>query len=304
VVHLNLAMAFAGLIVGFVIGLTGMGGGALMTPVLVIFFGVAPSAAVSSDVIASLVLKPIGGGVHVRRGTVNWHLVKWLVIGSVPCAFAGAYLIDQFFAADGAELKKLLGWVLLVAASAIVVRSAITARRGGQQTLPDMPARLVRPIPTILVGALGGLIVGLTSVGSGSLIIVMLMLMYPRLSGRQMVGTDLVQAIPLVAAAALGHAIFGNPQLTVIGSVLLGAIPAVWLGARISSRAADSYIRPVLVFVLALSALKLLGVSNTVLGWLLAIGVIAAAAGGVIALRRRNLHDPGQEQPAPARVDA
>jgi uncharacterized membrane protein YfcA len=212
--------------------------------------------------------------------------VRWLVIGSVPAAFAGAVLIDQVLGDDsGDALKTLLGWVLLVASAAIVTKSVIAARR---RVVPfdDMPARVVRPVPTMLIGLVGGLIVGLTSVGSGSLIIVMLMLLYPRLSSRQMVGTDLVQAIPLVAAAALGHALFGNPEVAVIGSVLLGAVPAVWLGARVSSRAADHVIRPVLVYVLAISALKLLGVANGVLLVLLATGVAGGVAALAVSLRR------------------
>jgi uncharacterized membrane protein YfcA len=279
---MHLDMAAAGLVVGFVIGLTGMGGGALMTPVLVIFFGVSPSAAVSSDVIASLVLKPIGGGVHVRRGTVHWPLVRWLMVGSVPAAFAGSILIDRVFHADAGHLKTLLGWVLLVAAGAIVAKYVIVHFRAQPGVLAEMPSDLIRPGATIAIGAIGGLVVGLTSVGSGSLIIVMLMLLYPRLSARQMVGTDLVQAIPLVGSAALGHAIFGDPQIAVIGSVLVGAVPAVWIGAHVSSRAADHWIRPALVFVLALSALKLLGVSNEVLGGLLGAGAAVAAAGLLI----------------------
>jgi hypothetical protein len=286
----DVGMAAAGLIVGFVIGLTGMGGGALMTPVLVIFFGVNPTAAVSSDVVASLVLKPVGGGVHIRRGTVNWRLVRWLMIGSVPTAFAGAYLIDDVFGGENAadRVKGLLGWVLLVAAAALVAKTVITARRknGGNGEMMD-PA-LVRPGPTLAIGALGGLIVGLTSVGSGSLIIVMLMLLYPKLSSREMVGTDLVQAIPLIAAAALGHAIFGHPELEVIVPVLVGAVPAVWVGAHISSRAADHFIRPVLVGVLTISALKLLepekGAFN---GLLLSMVVVMSVAYVAYVVRAR-----------------
>jgi uncharacterized membrane protein YfcA len=137
-----------------------------------------------------------------------------------------------------------------------------------------MNAALVRPVPTLVVGALGGLIVGMTSVGSGSLIIVMLMLMYPKLSSKEMVGTDLVQAIPLVGAAAIGHYFFGSLDVSIIGSVLLGAIPAVMVGAHFSSKSADRYIRPVLVAVLTISSLGLLGVSN---GWLLTAAIAAMA---------------------------
>src|SRR6478736_632348 len=234
--QIDLYKTLAGVIVGFVIGLTGMGGGALMTPVLVLLFGVNPGTAVSADVVTSLVLKPFGGGVHVRRKTVNWRLVRWLVVGSVPAAFAGAYLLDEVIGTDNQNtVKQILGWVLLVAAGAILAKLMLQARRNEAPVTAMMDPALVRPFPTLLVGAVGGLIVGMTSVGSGSLIIVMLMLMYPLLSSKEMVGTDLIQAIPLVAAAAVGHALFGTLNFSIIGSVLLGAIPAVIVGAHFSS---------------------------------------------------------------------
>ena len=288
-VHIDLYQTFAGLIVGFVIGLTGMGGGALMTPVLVLLFGVTPGAAVSADVVTSLVLKPFGGGIHIRRRTVNWRLVQWLVVGSVPAAFLGAYLLDQVVGTDNKNtIKEILGWVLLVAAAAILAKLVLQARRHEAAVTEMMDYGLVRPIPTILVGAIGGLVVGMTSVGSGSLIIVMLMLMYPLLSSREMVGTDLIQAIPLVGAAALGHALFGSLDFSIITSVLIGAIPAVMLGAHFSSRSADRFIRPVLVAVLAISALGLLGVTN---GWLLACAIVSLVGLGVVfvAMRRSDL---------------
>ncbi len=274
------AMALAGVVVGFVIGLTGMGGGALMTPVLVILFGVNPATAVSSDVIASLIMKPFGGGIHVRRGTVNWRLVQWLCVGSVPMAFLGSFLIDRVFAGpDSAErIKTLLGWVLLVAASAIIAKAVIASKRGVAATGEPMGPGPVRPIPTLLIGAAGGLIVGLTSVGSGSLIIVMLLLLYPALSAREMVGSDLVQAIPLVGAAAVGHAIFGTPEIAVIGSVLIGAIPAIMVGAHFSSRGADRYIKPALFSILVISSLKLLEPSEGAFNGLVLALAIAALA--------------------------
>jgi uncharacterized membrane protein YfcA len=284
-VQIDLYKTLAGAIVGFVIGLTGMGGGALMTPVLVLLFGVNPGSAVSADVVTSLVLKPFGGGVHIRRRTVNWRLVQWLMVGSVPCAFFGAYLLDRVVGTDNKDaIKGILGWVLLVAASAILAKLVLQARRREAPVSQMMDPGLVRPIPTVVVGAVGGLVVGMTSVGSGSLIIVMLMLMYPLLSGREMVGTDLVQAIPLVAAAALGHMLFGTLDVSIITSVLIGAIPAVMLGAHVSSRSADRYIRPVLVAVLTISALGLLGVTN---GWLLAAAIVSVVLLGVVYVTMR-----------------
>src|SRR5207244_3447138 len=147
-------------------------------------------------------------------------------------------------------VKHILGWVLLVAAAGMLVRTIVQTRRRALPTGEPMDAALVRPLPTALIGVIGGFAVGLTSVGSGSLMIVMLMFLYPKLSSREMVGTDLVQAIPLVASAAIGHLVFGNLQFGLTSSVLVGAIPGVYVGARISASASDRFIRPALIAVL------------------------------------------------------
>jgi uncharacterized membrane protein YfcA len=297
-------MIVAGAVVGFVIGLTGMGGGALMTPVLVILFGVNPATAVSSDVIASLIMKPFGGGIHIRRGTVNWRLVQWLCVGSVPMAFLGSFLIDRVVGGPESadRIKSILGWVLLVAAAAIVAKSVIVARRGNFATGEPMGGAAVRPLPTLMIGAAGGLIVGLTSVGSGSLIIVMLMLLYPALSSKEMIGSDLVQAIPLVGAAAVGHAIFGTPEVEVIGAVLIGAVPAIMVGAHFSSRGSDRYIKPALFSVLLISSLKLLEPTKGAFNGLV-LGVATLTAVGLVGIavvdRRRRLESQAQ----PVEVD-
>jgi hypothetical protein len=279
------AIAAAGLLVGFIIGLTGMGGGALMTPILVLFFNVPPAAAIASDVVASFVLKPFGAGVHLWRGTVSLPLVRWLSLGSMPSAFAGAYVISRLGAAGfGDRIRELLGAVLLVAAAAILVKNLVDAR-GRPVSGGTLDPRLVRPLPTMLVGAAGGLLVGLTSVGSGSLMIVVLMLLYPSISSRALVGTDLVQAIPLVGAAAFGHLLFGRISLELTASVLLGAIPGVLAGAHVSARAGDRVLRPVLVLVLAASALKLLHAPNAAVLAVLAV-VLGATAALFVGTRR------------------
>jgi uncharacterized membrane protein YfcA len=253
------AIALAGLLVGFTVGMTGMGGGALMTPILVLLFKIDPLAAVSSDVVVSLLMKPIGGGVHLRRGTVNRHLVVWLCVGSVPAAFGGVVLLRALGGDDTSGLvRTLLGVVLLVAAAAVLARSVLQRRRADGDG-PGGPTVAVRPLRTALIGAVGGLVVGLTSVGSGTLIIVMLLLAYPALHTRELVGTDLVQAIPLVASAALGHLLFGEVRLGLTASLVAGGIPGVYLGARVSSRAPDRIIRPALLAILVGSGLKLVG---------------------------------------------
>ena len=283
----------AGLLVGFVVGLTGMGGGALMTPILVLLFRINPLAAVSSDIVAAVVMKPVGGGVHLRRGTVNLHLVRWLALGSVPAAFCGVLVLRAIGAPEfGERLKVLLGAVLLVAAGAIVAKGVLQARRrehGGEPA--GVRTITVQPGRTLAIGVIGGLVVGMTSVGSGSLMIVLLMLLYPALSSKELVGTDLVQAIPLVLSAAVGHVLFGDLQLGLTASLLVGSVPGVYFGARVSSRAPDRIIRPLLVVVLTVSALKLLGASNVVV--LTVLG--GAALGGLVIYAYRRASRPASQ---------
>ena len=285
-------VSLAGLLVGFVVGLTGMGGGALMTPILVLLFKVQPLAAVSSDLVAAMVMKPVGGTVHARRGTVQWPLVRWLAIGSVPSAFAGVFILKHLGNAGQVEtrLKVALGVALLVAAGSIIIKGIlgfIKMRREEHELvagrLPQVQPFVLRRAPTLLIGTAGGLVVGMTSVGSGSLIIVALLLLYPMLSMKKLVGTDLVQAIPLVASAAVAHLLFGDFQLDLTASVLLGSIPGVYLGARLSSRAPDAVVRPALVFVLLASGLKLLDLGTAELGvTMLVVGLVGLPIWGVI----------------------
>lgn len=281
---LDLHIALAGMLVGFVVGLTGMGGGALMTPILVLLFKVPPLAAISSDLVASVAMKPVGATVHFRRGRVQMGLVRWLVLGSVPSALLGAYLANHLGegAVLAARLKVALGVTLLVASSAIAAKTLINRRRKPGDS--ELPLR-VRPLPTLAIGVLGGLIVGVTSVGSGSLMMVLLLMLYPTLSASALVGTDLVQAIPLVATAALGHFLFGHLHLVLTASLILGSLPGVYFGARLSARAPDHVIRPILMVVLASSALKLLGVDSAIVG---AVGLALLVAIGIsFALRNR-----------------
>jgi uncharacterized membrane protein YfcA len=285
---MDLTLALAGLGVGVIVGLTGMGGGALMTPILVLFFGIPPIAAVSSDLAASAVMKPFGGFVHARRGTVDWRLVLWLCIGSVPSAFLGVLLLRLIGDDDTMQnvIKIALGVALVLAAGGLILKAWMDRRAATLDRADGNPAEriVVRPLPTLLLGAVGGLIVGLTSVGSGSLIIVILLAMYPKLRANDLVGTDLVQAIPLVFSAAIGHALFGDLQLDIAGSLLIGSIPGVLIGARVSSRAPVGLVRTALVVVLTASALKLLYVPTTAV--VVVMGVMIAGA-VVIALVNR-----------------
>ncbi|GLW34417.1 sulfite exporter TauE/SafE family protein [Actinoplanes regularis] len=291
---MDLSMALAGLGVGIIVGLTGMGGGALMTPILVLLFHVNPVAAISSDLAASAVMKPFGGAVHARRGTVNWRLVGWLCAGSVPSAFLGVLLLRLLGDDENVQhiVKLSLGAALLLAAGGMILK-AWAARRNGD----GPPAEItVKPVPTLLIGVMGGLVVGLTSVGSGSLIIVALLALYPRLRANDLVGTDLVQAVPLVTAAALGHAFFGDLHLDIAGAVVLGSIPGVLIGSRISSRAPGGLVRSALIIVLLASSLKLFDLPTQVVGAVTGAAAMVAIVLGVTG-RLRQRSDKNAEEP-------
>jgi len=247
--------------VGIVVGLTGMGGGALMTPAL-IFLGVNPAAAVANDLVAASVNKSVGAAVHWRTGSPNLRLAGLLITGSVPFAFAGGFIVKAVGDADAQTefLTKAIGCALLLAAGSYALRMYLQLRlvTGGNVLGTQEPH--VRALPTILVGAIGGLLVGITSVGSGSLIMVALLLLYPTLSAVRLVGTDLVQAVPLVLAAAVGHVLNEGITWEVLIPLIVGGTPGTFFGARLASWVSQSVIRRGIVMVLFLTGLKMLGV--------------------------------------------
>ena len=294
--HLNPFIILGSAVVGLLVGLTGAGGGALMTPMLILLFGVKPSSAISSDLVAAVLMRPVGAAVHLAKGTVNLRLVGWMVTGSVPMAFFGAFLLRQLGngAAAQQNVEYALGAALLAGAGAMVLRYVLD-RRSGQQRIGTIEQVTVRPVPTILIGMIGGLIVGMTSVGSGSLMIVLMLFLYPLLGASQLVGTDLTQAVPLTAAAAVGALIFGHVEFGVTASIVIGSVPAVLIGSFLSSRAPDRYIRPVITFVILASGLKYIGLGTTELGWVLC--AVALAGGGYLLARTRPW---SSGQPVPA----
>jgi uncharacterized protein len=293
--HIDLALSVAGLVVGVLVGLTGMGGGALMTPILVIFFNTNPSAAVSSDLVTSLFMKPVGGAIHWRRATVHRRLVLWLLVPAVPAAFAGVFVLNSLGNGDvlQARIKLGLGAALLLAFLAMILREAIRRPEPSGDGL-DSP---IRRLPTVVIGLLGGMVVGMTSVGSGSMIIVALMWIYPKLSNRALVGTNLVQAVPLVGSAALGHLLFGDVSFGITSSLLVGSMPGVFIGAQISSRTTAPWLRPILATVLLASALKLLDVPSVTTGLVAAVTVVVLFAFPIV-LRRIRVPQADTDYPA------
>jgi uncharacterized protein len=253
--------AIAAFIVGIVVGITGMGGGALMTPAL-IFLGVGDaSAVVTADLTAAAVYKTGGAVVHSREGSPNFTLAKWLICGSVPMAFIGPYLVKAV--TDNEDevdtfLKLCIGFALLIAAATYALRLYIELRRRTSGRTRSSGPPVIRPIPTIAVGALGGLLVGITSVGSGSVIMVALLMLYPTLSAVKLVGTDLVQAVPLVMSAAIANILVNGLEWSIVIPLIIGSVPGCIIGAKIAPRVPQSYIRRGIVIVLTMSGLALL----------------------------------------------
>jgi uncharacterized membrane protein YfcA len=304
--HLDPYVVLGSAIVGLLVGMTGAGGGALMTPMLILLFGVTPSTAISSDLVAAVVMRPLGALVHLRAGTVNLRLVRWMVVGSVPAAFLGAYLLHALGDSRHAQhtIEVALGTALLIGAGAMVLRFLLDRRSGHRRTAVVSEIR-VRPLPTIAIGITGGIVVGMTSVGSGSLMIVLLLFVYPMLGAGQLVGTDLTQAVPLTAAAALGALAFGHVELGVTVSLILGSVPAVLIGSLLSSSVPDRYVRPVIAFVIFASGLKYVGVGAAALGWVLCGTLFAAGALWLLDTRPwRQTAPPAAASEAPAEPEA
>jgi uncharacterized membrane protein YfcA len=296
-VHLDPYIVLGSAIVGLLVGMTGAGGGALMTPMLILLFGVTPSTAISSDLVAAVVMRPIGAAVHLRAGTVNLRLVRWMVLGSVPAAFLGAYLLHLMGHAKSAQhnIEVALGAALLVGAAAMVLRFILDRLRG-QKRRGIVTEVTPRPVPTVIIGIVGGVIVGITSVGSGSLMIVLLLFLYPTLGANQLVGTDLTQAVPLTLAAALGAIAFGHVEIGVTGSLILGSVPAVLVGSLLSSSIPDRFVRPAIAFVIFASGLKYVGLDTTALGWTLCGVLLGAGTAWLVSARpwrRRALLESG-----------
>ena len=300
--HFEIYVAVAGLIVGLAVGATGMGGGALMTPILVLLFKVQPLAAVSSDLVASLIMKPFGAAVHIGSHTVKWPLVRWLALGSVPAAFLGVLFLRSLGKGHAVQnvVSIALGVAVLLAVLALVVKTLLDRRRGIAPMVRPEPVP-VRPLPTVALGAVTGFIVGITSVGSGTLVVIALLFLYPRLRGSQLVGTDLTQAIPMVAAAALAHILYGDFQLSLTLSIIAGSIPGVVLGSLLSSRAPTAVIRVALCVVLLVSGLKLVNVPTAYVGIALAAGLVGAAA--VLAYLARTRPEAWRNEPPEPRVE-
>jgi uncharacterized protein len=254
----DLLHAIAGLLVGFLVGLTGVGGGSLMTPLLVLLFGVTPTTAVGTDLLFSSITKIAGSLVHGTRHSVDWTIVRRLASGSVPAAIAILLAISQFgqppHAANHVMLMAL-GVMLILTAVATLFQKKLAAL--AQSGAPREESASLWP--TVALGALLGVAVTMTSVGAGAIGVTALLMLYPALRVSRIVGSDIAHAVPLTMIAGFGHWVIGDVHVPLLLNLLVGSIPGIVLGSLLSTRSPDRVLRPILAVVLLISGYKLLG---------------------------------------------
>ncbi len=243
----------AGLAVGFLVGLTGVGGGALMTPLLIFGFGFSPAVAVGTDLLYAAITKAGGVWVHARQATVDWRIVRRLASGSLPAALLTLWLLGRMESHAGqteALITQALGLALIFTAGALLFRRHLRRLSGGWVAAHQ-------GVLTVVVGALLGILVTLTSVGAGALGAAALFWLYPRLGAVRIVGTDIAHAVPLTAVAGIGHWQLGSVDWALLGALLLGSLPGIYLGSRLSAAMPERVLRPVLATLLLLIGFRL-----------------------------------------------
>lgn len=271
-------ISLVGLLIGFLVGLTGMGGGSLLAPIMILFFRIPPVWAVGTDIAYSTVTKALGSIVHFRQKNVNYKVAFWLACGSVPATFLSVGLVQYIHRHFGTVVNGVilhaLGFTLVLVAVMLVLKPFIMRHfeekrmeKQKQEALSSEVSTVnrsnrwekwYRPVVTALIGAVVGFLVGLTSVGSGTLIIVSLAFLFPRLTSKELVGTDIFQAFMLLASGAIAYIIGGTINWPIVGLLLIGSLPGVYLGSKSSKFIPERLMRPVLATVLAVSGFKLI----------------------------------------------
>lgn len=255
--HMDGLHALAGLLVGTLVGLTGVGGGSLMTPLLVLMFGVSPHTAVGTDLLFAASTKVAGSAVHGWRATVDWKIVRRLASGSIPASIVTLLLLSHFGKVDGASGKIILtalGCMLLLTSAATLFQKKLASFARTHERLDQGDTGAM----TVLLGAVLGAAVSVSSVGAGAIGVTALLMLYPHLPVSRIVGTDIAHAVPLAFVGGFGHWLIGGVDFTLLLNLLIGSIPGVIIGSLLSSRAPDHFLRPALAAVLLASALKLL----------------------------------------------
>ncbi|MGN6187336.1 MAG: sulfite exporter TauE/SafE family protein [Conexibacter sp.] len=248
-----------GFCVGVLVGTTGVGGGSLMTPALILVFGTAPTTAIGTDLAYAAVTKTVGGWRHWRSGTVDMKIALWLATGSIPGALGGVFVLHLLEDALGKgsfddTLLTMVGAALLITSAAVLVRALVKHVKGERETIEPFETR--HKVAAVLVGLSVGFVLGLTSAGSGALIAVGLIMLY-RLTPRRVVGTDVFHAALLLWVASIAHLVSGNVDLLLAGNILIGSIPGVWIGSGLATRLPEGALRPALGVVLLAAGLAL-----------------------------------------------
>ncbi|MCP5244630.1 MAG: sulfite exporter TauE/SafE family protein [Burkholderiales bacterium] len=251
----------SGLVVGFIVGVTGVGGGSLMTPLLIMVFNIPPATAVGTDLLYAALTKAGGAWVHGRQKTVHWTLVGHLAMGSVPAAiatiiFLSVISVDQEFFSS--LITSTLGIALILTAMALLFRQQLT--RLGRSHFGFLVEWRDRHIlsATVITGVILGVLVTISSVGAGALGMVVLFMLYPRLPAVTLVGSDIAHAVPLTLVAGMGHAYMGSVDYSLLMSLLVGSLPGIYFGSHVSKRIPDRFLRPVLATILILIGVKLI----------------------------------------------
>ena len=284
----------AGLAVGTLVGMTGMGGGSLMTPMLILLFGFDPRTAVGTDIFHGAIFKSFGAWRHRQLGNVHTKLALWMLVGSGPLSIVGVQIASSFSDATESTMGKVVGGSLILGGLGFFAKTFLPRSQRPDDDHFAITTR-VRVI-AILIGATFGFVVGLTSVGSGTFFGLALLLLFP-LSATRMVGTDMLHAALLLWIAGTGHLIHGNVDMHAIAWMLIGSIPGVYLGSHLSIRVPDRALRVAFAFVLLLSGIKLVKVPSAdvivVVG--LVVGVAVFVAWGLRTLQHRRAFTPAAD---------
>jgi uncharacterized membrane protein YfcA len=276
----------AGATVGILVGMTGMGGGSLMTPILILLLGFSPKTAVGTDILHGAVFKSFGAIRHRQLGNVHARLAFWMLAGSAPLSLVGVQIGSSFSDTTNSKMGQVVGGALIAGGLGFAMKTFL---RGHPS---DLPFHLERrdKVLAIIIGSTCGFVVGLTSVGSGTFFGLAMLFVYP-LTARKIVGTDMLHAAMLLWVAGTGHLLHGNVDLHAMAWLLVGSIPGVLLGSQLSIKVPERALRIAFAFVLVLSGIKLVELpgATTIIEVGIGVGIVAFIVWGVLQLRVRRL---------------